>query len=571
MSNFKDLRVKMKLNTLSIISATLFIFALLPVESNAQFRTPNEVDTTPAARQATNIDGPAGRTELIRAIMPALHDPAFENAIWGVHVIDLNTGAPVFSRNARTGMMPASNTKLYTTAAALDILGPEFRYETNLYAVGEIEDGVFRGDLVVEGSGDPTISGRFTDDDRTFLFREWAEKLKAKGVTHIEGDLIGDDSFFDDVQLGRSWSWDYTTYWYAAEMNALSFNENCVDAEIIGTKVGEPAIINIHPHGTTYVTIVNETLTVHADSSRRTSYDRPWGTNTITIANHVPEGDTIRYSLSVMNPALFFMHVMREVFEQEGISVEGSIYDRSGLPQVEGYRRNGEIVGTFLSPSLAEIIYILNKRSQNLFAENLLKTLGAVHQLSRRFEIGIDERVNRTASTASDVNFSNVRFTRMNRIPITETPYLASAGDGFRASWPVFGAAGIDTTRLQLADGSGMSRVNIVTPVMTTQILQYMWNHPDPEVRYAYVNSLPRGGEEIGTLRTMFRRGPASETVAAKTGTIGYARALSGYVTAADGTPLAFSIMVNHHTSGNVRANRVIEHIVNTLATYRHE
>ena len=137
--------------------------------------------------------------------------------------------------------------------------------------------------------------------------------------------------------------------------------------------------------------------------------------------------------------------------------------------------------------------------------------------------------------------------------------------------WPIFARAGIDTTRLVLADGSGLSRVNIVSPAMTTSLLHYMWHHPDQGAREAFLASLPRPGEEIGTLRTMFRRGAARNRMMGKTGTIGYARALSGYVTAADGTPLAFSIMVNHHTVSNNDANRVIEAVINALAEFKYD
>lgn len=523
--------------------ALVIIFGYSVESSVAQFTNPNEVDTTPGAtsdtRQARQFNTEY-RSTLIRSIMPLLNDPVFENALWGVQVIDLNTGAPLFSRNAQKSMMPASNTKLYTTAVGLELLGPEFRYETRLWATGNIEKGVLKGNLVIEGSGDPTISGRFTDDDRTLVFRQWAQSLKSMGITRIDGNIIGDDTIFDDVALGNSWSWDYTTYWYAAEIGGLSFNENCIDAVIIGTTVGEPAIIAWEPFETSYVQIVNETVTTPKGSSPRAIYDRPWGTNTIYIRNYVPEGDTIRYSLSVGNPALFFAHVMRETFEKEGIQVTGSLYDRHGLSLVEGYKTSASLVAAYTSPTLEEIVYILNKRSQNMFAENLLKTVGAHH--------------------------------KMKMTGLTETSGLeASARDGFRAGWPVFGSAGIDTTRLRLADGSGMSRINLVAPAMTTRLLHYMWHHPDPAVRHAYINSLPLGGEEIGTLRTMFRSGPAAASVAAKTGTIGYARALSGYVTAADGTPLAFSIMVNHHTIGNVQSNRIIESIVNTLASFSYE
>lgn len=561
--------------------------------AGAQFRNPNEADTTPAGRAGGPAAGQMGsgaafsslpgnmdpaatwRTDLIRGIMPHLNDPAFDNAIWGVHVVDLNTGAPVFSRNAQTGMMPASNTKLYTSAAGLEILGADFRYETRLWMTGSVDNGTLRGNLVVEGSGDPTISGRFREDeDRLFVFRQWADSLKAAGITRIEGNIIGDDTIFDDVPLGRSWSWDYTTYWYAAEMGGLTFNESCVDAVIVGTRAGEPATITWEPFNTSYVEVINETITTAPGTGFRHGYERPWGGNTVFVRNQVAAGDTVRYSLSVSNTALFFVHVLRETLQQQGISVEGEVYDRRGLPMVGGYRGSGVRVATYSSPTLAEIVYILNQRSQNMFAENLLKTIGAVQverdravlaDSLRRFGISFEQYM-------SDKGVSQVGGTahRSAQRLLPEGQRLASASDGHRAMWPIFAHAGIDTTRLELADGSGLSRVNIVSPVMTTALLAYMWNHPDNAAREAFLASLPRPGEEIGTLRTMFRRGAARDRMMAKTGTIGFARALSGYVTAADGTPMAFSIMVNHHTVSNTDANRVIEAVINTLAEFKY-
>jgi D-alanyl-D-alanine carboxypeptidase/D-alanyl-D-alanine-endopeptidase (penicillin-binding protein 4) len=526
-----------------MLSATkYFLFFVLSVvvalpPAYSQFTNPNDVDTTPAATSGTYDTqyGASYRSELIREIMPHLNDPVFQNAIWGVHVIDLNTGASLFSRNAQVSMVPASNTKLYTTAAALELLGTDFRYETRVWTNGSIQNGVLTGDLIVEGSGDPTISGRFNEDDRTKTFRDWAADLKSKGITRINGNIIGDDTIFDDVALGSSWSWDYTTYWYAAEMGGLSFNENCVDIEMIGTRPGEPATIKMYPN-TSYAQLVNETLTVRRGEPTSTGYNRPWGTNRIHVSNKVVAGSTTTYSLAVTNTALYFVHVLKEVLQQEGIEINGDIFDRAGLPAVGDYKSTGNVLTTYISPTLEEIVYILNKRSQNLFAENLLKTMGVWY---------LSQQKNRNSG-----------------------PYLASARDGHRAAWPVFGSAGVDTTRLNLADGSGMSRMNLVTPAMTTTLLKYMWHHPNDQVRTAFVQSLPRGGEEIGTLRTMFLRGPAAPTVAAKTGTLGFARALSGYVTAKDGTPLAFSIMVNHHTIGGTNTNRALESIVNELAEF---
>ena len=558
-----------------ILSAiTILLILAGATDISAQFRNPNSVDTTPAGTQAISNDtsfDSGYRTDLIRKIMPHLNHPDFENAWWGVHVRDLNTGATLFSRNALRGFMPASNTKLYTTAAALELLGEDFTYETKLWKQGEQTGSTFRGTLIVEGSGDPTISGRFNDDDRTEVFRNWADSLKALGITRIEGAIIGDDGFFDDVPLGRSWSWDYTSYWYAAEMGALSFNDNTIDVTMVGKVEGQPAELTWEPFGTNYVEIINETITVPRNAPRRAGYDRPWTTNTIRITNEVPLRDTVRYAPSITRPARYFIHVMREEFERQGISVTATLHDHTDLLELtarepnatllqhyQNYRRRATPIATHTSPPLAEIVYIINQRSQNFYAENLLKTIGAWYRMALQENPEINPLLGHSPRI--------LRETAAGAAWFEEGSVLASANDGFDAAWNVFGAAGVDTTRLRLADGSGLSRVNVVSPSMTTAVLEYMWHHPDEAIRTAFDRSLPRPGEEIGTITNMFRNGAARNSVRAKTGTIGMARALSGYVIAADGTPLAFSIMVNHHTVSNVAANRIIENVVNALA-----
>ncbi|MCH8524102.1 MAG: D-alanyl-D-alanine carboxypeptidase/D-alanyl-D-alanine-endopeptidase [Balneolales bacterium] len=552
---------QMKQSYLPRFAFLVFILGVT-VTGYSQFREPNVVDTTPGGATMVSenaVFSTAYRTDLIRRIMPHLNHPDFENAWWGVHVRDLNTGASVFSRYAQKGFMPASNTKLYTTAAGLDLLGHDYHFHTHLWKLGTLEDGVFRGALIVEGSGDPTISGRFNDDDPMEVFRNWAIALRERGITRIEGDIIGDDTLFDDIPLGRSWSWDYTSYWYAAEMGALSFNDNTIDLLMVGQAPGEPATITWEPYETSFVEIVNETLSIHRGEPRRVGYDRPWTTNTIHVSNHIPEGDTVRYSPSITNPALYFVHVMREEFERQGISVEGNVHGREALPLVQGYRERAEIVATHVSPSLADIVFILNQRSQNFYAENLLKTIGAYYLFAQEVNPDIGLLIGNSPRLFAGLERDQA---------LLDAGVNASARDGHEASWLVFGAAGVDTTRLRLADGSGLSRMNVVTPQMTTALLEFMWNHPDADIREAFMASLPRPGVEVGTLRNMFRQGAARETVMAKTGTIGMARALSGYVMAADGTPLAFSIMVNHHTVSNVLSNRIIENVVNILAEY---
>ncbi|HUF08373.1 MAG TPA: D-alanyl-D-alanine carboxypeptidase/D-alanyl-D-alanine-endopeptidase, partial [Rhodothermales bacterium] len=179
--------------------------------------------------------------------------PQFENATWGVQVVNLVSGEVLYERNARKSFVPASNMKLYTSAAALSQLGPGFTYETRLYAFGRVVDSVLYGHLVVRGSGDPTIGGRYNDGDLTATFRDWADSLRDHGIARINGDIIGDDDVFDDVGLGVGWNWDDETYWYSAEVGGLVFNDNCVDVTITGTSPGRAGEVTWAPGMTDYV------------------------------------------------------------------------------------------------------------------------------------------------------------------------------------------------------------------------------------------------------------------------------------------------------------------------------
>ena len=470
-----------------------------------------------------------------RAIDAVLDDDTFSNAHWGALVVDLTTGGVLYRRNEGKSFTPASNTKLYTTAAALDQLGPDYRYRTVLYADGNVVGGVLRGNLIVRGAGDPAIGGRFTDGDRTATFRAWADSLRARGITRVEGDLIGDDDLFDDTPLGYGWSWDDETYWYAAEVGALSFNDNNVDVAIDGRGVGEPGRVSWEPAGTDYIRVVNRTLTVPASERIDEGYARARGTNTLVLSSRVPAGRTDHESLTITNPTRFFVHVLREVLLAEGVLVEGRPVDVDDLSIRPDYAAPGlRRVASYTAPPLSEIVDVINKRSQNLYAEQVLRTLGA-------------ER------------------------PVLDDDDLeaGSAAMGVAAAHRTFAAAGVDTSRLQLVDGSGLSRLNFVTPAMTMALLRHMWTHPDAGVRAAFLASLPVGGVD-GTLEYRFRDGPARGRVQAKTGTLSNGSALSGYVEAADGTPLAFVLMVNHYTGARSRVAKAAEdRVVALLARHR--
>lgn len=451
-------------------------------------------------------------TALRDSINQILMDAGTPNAIWAVRVLRTDDGTPVYDRNGYTSLVPASNTKLYTTAAALHELGPDFQYQTSLFAHGAVVDGALHGPLIVRGSGDPVIGGRFTDGDITHTFRAWADSLKKQGITRIEGDIVGDDNVFDDVPLGFSWSWDDEPFWYAAEISGLSLNDNNVDFSIDSRDESEPGIISWEPLNTDFIQVENATVTVHPDSQLVEGYHRGRGTNRFILYSRIPEGGKDPESLTITNPTLFFAHVLRDVLVQEGISVAGTardIDDISIMPDYDGLQR----VAVHTSAMLSDIVHVTNKRSQNLYAEQILKTLG-----TRQHSQG------------------------------------ASAQDGIREAQQLFAEARVDTSLLHLVDGSGLSRRNLVTADMTADLLQYMAHYPDTTIQRVFHDSLPIAGID-GTLSSRMQNTAAEGNLRAKTGTLGGASALSGYVTSATGVTYTFVIMANNYTgsAGPVR------------------
>ncbi len=464
-------------------------------------------------------------TVLRDSINQILMEGTTPNAIWAVRILKTGDGTPVYDRNGYTSLVPASNTKLYTTAAALAQLGPDFRYRTGLYAHGPVVDGVLHGPLVVQGSGDPVIGGRFTDGDITQTFRAWADSLKNVGITRIEGDIVGDDDVFDDVPLGFSWSWDDEPFWYAAEISGLSLNDNNVDFSIDSRSAAEPGVISWVPLQTDYIRVQNATVTVHPDSQFVEGYRRDRGTNNFTLYSRIPEGRTDPESLTITNPTLFFVHVLREVLLREGISVSGlarDVDDIAVLPEYALMKR----IALHESAALSEIVHIINKRSQNLYAEQILKTIGTLRR-----------------------------------------PVGASARDGIWQSRHFFAEARVDTSLLQLVDGSGLSRRNLVTADMTADLLQHMAHHPDSTMRRVFYASLPVAGVD-GTLSSRMRGTAAEGNLRAKTGTLGGASALSGYVTSVAGVTYTFVIMANNYTGPSADVRRVQDRIGALLARY---
>jgi D-alanyl-D-alanine carboxypeptidase/D-alanyl-D-alanine-endopeptidase (penicillin-binding protein 4) len=466
------------------------------------------------------------------AVTDTIEAAPYSGAFWGVEVTNLRTGRRLFRHNPNHLFTPASNTKLLTAAAALKRLGPSHRYETGLYVDGPVRNGVLQGNLIVRGSGDPTVGGYEQRDTPTAVFRDWADSLRAEGISRIDGDIVGDDDPFSDVPLGEGWSWNDVPYSYAAEVNGLVFNTNAIDLKVRGRRPGAPARITWSPFETDFVRVVNQTRTVPRDSSSDEEYDRPFNTNTFTVRSRLHPNERQEETLTITEPTEYFTHVLRTVLLREGISVEGRGVDVDAMPIKPQYGADSvRQVGTYRSPPLHQIVRTMNRESQNLYAEQLLRTLAVV---------------NRPDTSSED---------------LTE----GSAALGTLAVQAELAAAGVDTSRVQLVDGSGLSRKNYASPRAMTRLLEHMWVDADPALSSAFYDALPIGGEN-GTLEYRFGGAAAEGNVRAKTGTLTGASALSGYVNTAGGTPLSFVIFCNHHMAETDEVRAAQDAIVNALA-----
>ena len=465
------------------------------------------------------------RGVLAERIQTVLADPDFESAYWGALVVDLDTGDRLYESNAYGRFIPASNMKLFTTAAALDALGPGFRYSTRLYADGAVQNGTLLGSLIVRGSGDPTFGSRRTADDMRDTFVQWADSLRAAGVRRVVGPVVGDDDVFDDVGLGNGWSWDDLQYAYAAPVSGLQYGEGTVEVSLTGTTDGQPARVAVRPAG--YGLVLNQATTGGPSAE---SYTRDLDENVWTATATVAAGTTTREDVAVVNPTDFFVATLIGVLRNEGIEVEGEAVDVDewgARPQYGRLRR----IATHVSAPLGDIVGVTNTDSNNLYAEQILRTMGAYAYTGTQFALG-------------------------------------SAQAGAVAGEPFLYRIGVDPADLTVADGSGLSPVNRLTPAAIVTLLQAMHVHPDAATRRAFYNSLAVGGQS-GTLERRYRGGLARGNVHAKTGYISGARTLSGYVTASNGHTIAFSLLCNNYSTSTARVNDAQDAIVEALAGWR--
>lgn len=472
-------------------------------------------------KDTSKLQGYTTIDEFRKEIDLLFDDPDFFNAQWGVTIQSLESGEYLYRKNENKLLMPASSLKLITTSAGLEFLGSDYRFKTEIYTSGNIKGTALTGNLIIKGFGDPAISGRYYDDNPVKIFHDWADSLLNYGIEEINGDLIGDDNVFDDIGLGDGWGWDYESYWFAAPSGALSLNDNCIDLLVSPTKRGNKADIKISPD-TKYVVIVNRVITVPFDSAAGVEIFRERGTNVITVTGKIREGSKpLKLYATINNPTQYFMVVLRDVLKAKGITVKGFALDIDDVTKSADSEK--KLLFTHFSPPLSELIKIINKNSQNFFAEQLLKIIGA------------------------------------------ENTGSGTSADGIKSIKRLLPKMGINSDNLILTDGSGLSRLNLVTSQQMVSILRYMYKSDN--FSYFY-NSLPIAGKD-GTLADRMRKTKAAEKIRAKTGYIGGVRSLSGYALTADGEMVAFCMIVNNFTVPLVLAENLQDLVCQRLATFR--
>jgi len=471
-----------------IIFSCLLILLFLPAAARAQDTT----KSPPQRYSYTTI--PEFRDQL----NDIFNDPNFSNAQWGVIIQSLETGEYFYKRNGDKLMMPASDLKLFTTAAGLILLGSDYHFSTNLFINGKVDGSILNGDLIVQGRGDPTISGRFYQNDIYKIYEDWADSLINYGIDEITGNLIGDDNAFDDNGLGKGWAWDYESYWFAAQSSAVSYNDNCVDVTVtLDSKTKLPKI-SVIPD-TKYVVISNNVIPVSKDSVSSIDVYRERGTNLISVFGTIRDDDSVKTFVTVNNPTQYAMVILKKVLESKGIKVKGYPTDVDDISSPLDYSKLKRVCTTF-SPPLKEIIKVINKNSQNFFAEQLLKTIAL------------------------------------------EKTGFGSIENGVKTESKIFKDMGINPESMSLADGSGLSRLDLVTPKQIVTLLNYMYKS---KYFIPFFNSLAIAGVD-GTLGDRLQNTLAQDRIRAKSGFLEGVRSLSGYAYTADNEPVAFSIIVNN-------------------------
>lgn len=492
-----------------------------------------------AARHAHRHGSRSHASEWTHALDALLDQPDQQRGLWGVYIYSLDRHRVLYDRNGERLFTPASNTKLFTTAAALSLLGPDFRFHTSVQTTTPPDaQGVVHGNLVLVGQGDPTLSGRrypyqyqgpndlppYPPDQ---AIQKLADQIARHGVKVVDGDIIGDDSYFANEHYAEGWSQDDLVWGYGAAVSALTINDNERFVEVWpGAAVGQPAVVRLSPDDGSLV-VENLVRTTAAGSTRDIELYRDFGSRHLIVWGTMPAGSTMDLeTAAVQHPALWAARLLQRALRQRGIEVLGDVEAHHLTPSYLAATNEKPApdppsftLASLQSPPLWQALQVIDKVSQNLHAELMLRLIGKISEGNGSLAGGIAAR----------------------------SAFLAKAG-----------LTGHD---YYFRDGSGLSRENLVKPEAITRLLIYMDGQPNAALWRSF---LPVAGED-GSLARRFRNTPAQGRILAKTGYVEHVHTLSGYATTASGEHLAFSIMVNNDDMPGSQVFQVMNSICETM------
>jgi len=421
----------------------------------------------------------------------------------------------LFELNPHSLLVPASIVKLLSVATAVDAVGWDYRFTTTLGVSGAVTDGALHGDLVVDGSGDPSLGGRGGDDIGVLV-----DAIMTTGIRKIEGRIVGRDDAIEDARPALAWAWDDLGYPTGALFGALNYAENRTVVTIAAAaEAGRPGTVSVDPMAQGRP-IVNRTVTVARGATQFVWPEQRPGETALTIAGTVAIGGTpARLNISAGNPTSWFASVLRNRLIAAGVPVSGAAVDADDLD----HGIEAAAIYSYRSPTLAAIAVPMLKESINVYAESAL-------------------RLNAAAAATPKTN--------------------DAALDGFKARMTGWG---ISPDAYQVIDGSGLSRRDAAAPETFLTVLERMY---DGSGRSPWMRALPVAGTD-GSLDGRMKGTAAENNVRAKTGTMSNIRSLAGYVTTADGEHLAFVIMLNDFEGAGAAALQAIDAIAVRLATFR--
>ncbi len=525
-SFYRHGRLAVALWLLSLAGVALASFGWAQDTSFGQTQAKQAESAATTAKPKPRADVAAFRARVEAALAGAGADKGY----WAVLVADAETAEVLYALNPQRYFAPASSTKLFTTALAMATLGPDYRFRTTIETRGTLDRyGRLRGDLVLVGRGDPSLSNlRFPfqkqierDGPPEKVLAVMVEAVWARGVRQIEGDVVADDSYFAYERFPSGWAIDDMMWGYGAAVSALAVNDNTISLELRpGEREGDPAWFGVEPWAD-YYRIENEVRTGPAGSERKLEVSREPGSRLFVLRGTIPlRAGPHMLTLAVEEPAEHAAHLLKRMLEARGIRVYGQARVRH-LPRAESNvapeaaAGSPEVLAEHLSVPLAEAVRYVNKVSQNLHSELLLRAAAR-------------ERIGAMTSEAA----------------------LKFAQDFFKS-------IGIEEGDVVLYDASGLSRRNLVTPQAEVKLLQYAAQQPWAAT---FRSTLPVAGDD-GTLAERMKNTPAAGRMWAKTGSLEHGNALAGYATSVRGEKLVFAMFGNNHNLRGSAATAVLDAI----------